>query len=98
MAICRCSSFHPRFELPCKHQSQHFEVTDKRPERMSKGSRLIALNQKVSGPGKGVRYHRPEQRVPWMPNHKRYDQSAQTEQRAYGMHRAITRIAVLMLI
>src|SRR5450432_2064709 len=65
---------------------------------MSEGSRLVAFDEEVSGPGEAVSHHRPEQRVPWMSNHKRDNQRAQTQGSAGGMHGAVARIAMLMQV
>src|SRR5258707_14280671 len=62
---------------------------------MSKRCRLVTFNQEVSGPGEAVGHHRPKQRVPGMPNHKRPNQRTQAQPRSRGTHGAVARIAVL---
>src|SRR5207244_5933652 len=94
----RRDCLHSRLQSSRHHESQHSEVADKRPQRMSEGSRFVAFHQEMAGPGESVGHQRPEQRVPRMPYRKRDNQRAQTQDCSHGMHRAIASIAMLMQI
>src|SRR5438270_12800855 len=65
---------------------------------MAKRCWLVAFNQEMADPGKSVRHHRPQQRIPRMANHKSHNQRSQSEQRANRMHGTVASVAVLMQI
>src|SRR6267154_2274832 len=92
------SRLHARLEPSGKHQPQHSEITDQRPERMSERRRLVSLDQEVPDPGKGVGHHRPQQRIPGMASCESHNQRTKPQQSANCMHRPITSVAVLMQV
>src|SRR5215472_8498264 len=91
-------AFEPLFQFSGEHQAQHPEIADERPERMSEGGRLVALDQEMPGPGKPISQYRPQQGIPGMAQRERNNQCTQPQQRARSMHHAVAGMAVLAQI
>src|SRR5665811_1893214 len=88
---------HPGLQPSGKHQSQHAEITDERPERVAERGRLVLLQNKVSGPGKPVSNGKEQQGVPRMAQYQRTQHDGQAQRRADGMQNPVTRITVCLL-
>jgi hypothetical protein len=88
----------PRAKSASDHQSQHPEVADERPERMTEGGGGVLFQKKVTGPGKAVAQRNPEQREPGMMGRESDDGDDEPERRPDSVHPTIARIAVLLQI
>lgn len=77
-----------------QHEPQHAEITDERPEWMSKGGGLVAFDQEVARPGEPVAHDRPRQGINRMPQNECPYYNCQSQQGSQRMHHAIAPVTV----
>jgi hypothetical protein len=89
---------HPGLQPSGKHQAEHAEVTDERPERMAERGWLVLLQNKMPSPREPVADGKEQQCVPRVPEKQRAYHDRHAQRRANGMQNAVARITMLLQI